>query len=71
MIQRAFLRVFFGDLLAGLLKNSYLCIVEEKDGFGAMPREIIFSGAQEIFSSRGRKKDAWKSARETISKTIY
>jgi hypothetical protein len=28
--MRAFLRVFFEDLLAGLMKYLYLCIVNEK-----------------------------------------
>jgi hypothetical protein len=45
--MRAFLRVFFGDLLAGLMKYLYLCVVGRKDGFDAPGKEKYFSSARE------------------------
>jgi hypothetical protein len=44
------LRVFFGDLLAGLMKDLYLCIVGRKDGFDAPEKEKYISSAREKFS---------------------
>ena len=38
-----------------MLKNSYLCIVDDKDGNGAQGSEIFVSGLQKITACPERK----------------
>ncbi len=46
-----------------MLKNSYLCSVDDKDGNGAQGNENFVSGLTEFTACPGRKKFLRKSAK--------